>query len=142
MDTLFLLHVSQSKKELFFVHGEMHRGIILILLLVHSLLYYSSIIPFITPLFFMHPLAGRSPCRQSPGLNRQKSLFRSVALKRGSWKHQNKDLHCDYKEKDEWDKKGNHKELEIPNKSMEEKGTIILTFILHLSMCTSIYLYK
>lgn len=45
-------------------------------------------------------------------------------------------------EKDEWNKKGNDEELEIPNRSMEEKGAIILTFILHLFMCISIYLYK
>lgn len=45
------------------------------------------------------------------------------------------------KEKDEWDKKGNHKELEIPDKSMEEKGAIILTFILHLSIYVHIHLF-
>lgn len=33
-------------------------------------------------------------------------------------------------------KEGNHKELEIPNESVEEKGAIILIFILHLSVCT------
>lgn len=38
-------------------------------------------------------------------------------------------------ERDEWDKKGNHKELEIPNKSVEEKEAIILTYF------ASVYLY-
>jgi len=45
------------------------------------------------------------------------------------------------KENDEWDKKGKRKELEIPKKSIEEKGAIILAFILHMPIYVHIHLF-
>lgn len=95
----------------------------LTLFLVHPPLYYSSIIFFLSFLYshcflwygWKESFQAGSSVLQSPekgeGGN-SKTKIRVMVTN----------------EIDEWDKKGNHKELEIPNKSMEEKEAIILTY--------------
>lgn len=94
-DTLFLLHVSHHlEKGAILWEQRDHPDVIpsasSALLFLHYSLYH-SIIPHASS-----AMDGRSPFRPSPGLDRQRSLFIAVALKRGRRKQQNKDLHCDH----------------------------------------------